>query len=123
MQKEEMPHTNAPKPQGRRVRCTAWADASSQWGKQADTEVTYRYMMFLNRTNILWHSKRQNTVGASTLGQEFIVLTSCIEAITQLRFKLKMSRIPFDDESVILNATMVESTLNKEYNPIAHHLC
>jgi hypothetical protein len=126
--KEEMPH-NAPKPRGRSVGSTAWVDASHGANKKTRKSHT-GYVIFLNRAPILWHSKRQNTVEASTFGSEFIALKSCIEAITHLRFKLRMFGIPLeggpthifcDNESVVTNATMVESTLNKKHNSIAYH--
>ena len=126
--KEEMPH-NTPKPRGRSVGSTAWVDASHGANKKTRKSHT-GYVIFLNRAPILWHSKRQNTVEASTFGSEFIALKSCIEAITHLRFKLRMFGIPLeggpthifcDNESVVTNATMVESTLNKKHNSIAYH--
>ncbi|CAJ1959256.1 unnamed protein product [Cylindrotheca closterium] len=126
--KEEMPH-NAPKPRGQSVGSTTWVDASHGANKKTRKSHT-GYVIFRNRAPILWHSKRQNTVEASTFGSEFIALKACIEAIAHLRFKLRMFGIPLEDEpthifcdneSVVTNATKVESTLNKKHNSIAYH--
>ena len=56
-------------------------------------------------------------------------MKSCIEAITHMRYKLRMFGIPIrgptdiycDNESVVKNSTLVESTLNKKHNSIAYH--
>ena len=57
-------------------------------------------------------------------------MKSRIEAITHLRYKLRMFGIPMadkpahvicDNESVVKNSTLVESTLNKKHNSIAYH--
>eukprot|EP00543_Licmophora_paradoxa_P017529 CAMPEP_0202475370 /NCGR_PEP_ID=MMETSP1360-20130828/92866_1 /ASSEMBLY_ACC=CAM_ASM_000848 /TAXON_ID=515479 /ORGANISM="Licmophora paradoxa, Strain CCMP2313" /LENGTH=104 /DNA_ID=CAMNT_0049102527 /DNA_START=183 /DNA_END=499 /DNA_ORIENTATION=- len=54
-------------------------------------------------------------------------MKSCIEAITQLRYKLRMFGIPLngfptyvfcDNESVVSDTSKVESTLNKKHNPL-----
>ena len=56
-------------------------------------EVTRRshtgYVVFLNRAPIVWYRKRQQTVETSALSAEFIALKVCLEAIENLRFKLR----------------------------------
>ena len=126
--KEELP-PNMPRPRGQLVSSMAWVDASHAANKKTRRSHT-GYVIFLNRAPILWHSKKQNTVEASTFGAEFIALKACIEAITHLQYKLRMFGIPLtdkpthvfcDNESVVRNATLVESTLNKKHNSIAYH--
>ena len=125
---EELP-SRMPNPRGRAVITVAYVDAS-----HAANKVTRRshtgFIIFVNRAPIIWYSKRQNTVKASTFGSEFIALKTCIEAITHLRYKLRMFGIPMvegptevicDNESVVRNSTLVESTLNKKHNSIAYH--
>ena len=54
----------------------------------------------------------------------------CVEAITHLRYKLRMFGIPIydeptqifcDNEGVVKNSFLIESTLNKKHNSIAYH--
>lgn len=138
--KEILPH-NMPPPRGCSVTITGYVDAS-----HAANKVTRRshtgYLIFLNRAPILWYSKRQNTVESSTFSSEFIALRALVEAVTHLRFKLRMFGIPLaapppstedeeppvdpayifcDNESVVKNSTHVESTLNKKHASLAYH--
>ncbi|CAJ1955039.1 unnamed protein product [Cylindrotheca closterium] len=126
---EEQLPSNMPKPRGRQVGSLAYVDALHAANKKTRRLHT-GYAIFLNRAPIVWHSRRQNTVEASTFGAEFIALKSCIEAITQLRYKLRMFGIPLDEEptqalvdneAVVKNLSLVESTLNKKHNSIAYH--
>jgi hypothetical protein len=78
---------------------------------------------------VLWYSKRQNTVEASTFGSEFIALKTAIEQVESLRYKLRMMGIPIcgptsvytDNQSVFKNSTSPESVLKKKHNSIAYH--
>ena len=126
---EEMPH-NMPIARGRPVVTTAFVDASHAANKKTRRSHT-GYVIFINRAPILWYSKRQNTVEASTFSSEFIAMKTCIEACQHLRFKLRMFGVPMDDdhathilcdnESVVKNSTKLESVLNKKHNSIAYH--
>ena len=127
---EPMPH-RMPKPRGLPVWITAFVDAS-----HAANKVTRRshtgFILFVNSAPIIWYSKRQNTVEASTFSSEFIALKTCVEAISALRFKLRMFGVPLggsditktddaayvycDNETVVKNSTLVESTLNCWYD-------
>ena len=68
---EELP-THMPKPRGKAVRITAFFDAS-----HAANKVTRRshtgFVIFVNRAPIIWYSKRQNTVKASTFLSDFLL--------------------------------------------------
>ena len=132
---EELPG-RMPVPRGFSVTTEAWVDASHAANRKTRKSHS-GYLIFVNSAPILWYSKRQNTVESSTFGSEFIALKACIEAITHLRYKLRMFGIPMvidhetgkakatevmcDNESVVRNSTMVESTLNKKHNSIAYH--
>ena len=58
-------------------------------------------------------------------------MKTCVESITHLRFKLRMFGIPIegdgpahifcDNESVVKNSSLIESTLNKKHSSIAYH--
>jgi hypothetical protein len=130
--KEQLP-LDAPSPFGLRVSITCFVDASHGANKKTRRSHT-GYVIFLNRAPVLWYSKRQATVEASTFSSEFIALKTCIEAITALRYKLRMFGIPIadedeinpahifcDNETVTKNSTLVESTLNKKHSSIAYH--
>ena len=79
---EESPF-NAPIPRGQSVMVTAFVDSS-----HGSNKVTCRshmgYIIFVNRAPILWYSKHQNTVEASTFSSEFIALKVWVEAIVGL---------------------------------------
>lgn len=125
--REEIP-PHMPEPRGRRVTTTAYADAS-----HAANKVTRRshsgYILFVNRAPISWYSKRQNTVEASTFSSEFIAMRTCVEAVTALRYKLRMFGVPVDEptrilcdnESVVNNTSKIDSTLDKKHNALAYH--
>lgn len=130
---EEMPHL-MPLPRGVPVCIVAFVDASHGANK-----VTRRshsgHVIFVNKAPIMWFSKRQNTVEASTFSSELMAMRTCIESIVHLRFKLRMFGIPLietssgstaahvfcDNESVVKNCSRVESTLNKKHNSLAYH--
>ena len=126
---EQLPPDHmCPKPRGRQVSTTAYVDSS-----HAANMVTRRshtgFILFLMRAPILWFSKRQNTVEASTFSSEFIAAKVCVEHITALRFKLRMFGVHIDgptnmlcdNESVVKNSSLLSSTLNKKHSSIAYH--
>jgi hypothetical protein len=71
---------------------------------------------------MLWFSKRQNTVEASSFGSEFIATQISVELIEGIHYKLRMFRIPIqgpanvycDNQSVVTNASKPKSNLKKE---------
>ena len=119
-----------PVPRGRSVVTTAYVDASHAANKKTRRSHS-GYIIFVNRAPIIWYSKRQQTVEASTFSSEYIALKTCIEAIQALRFKLRMFGVPMeegdptniycDNQSVVTNSSNVESMLNKKHNSIAFH--
>ena len=88
-------------------------------------------LIFCNRAPIpiMWHSKRQNTVEASTFGSEFQAMKNAIELVESLRYKLRMFGVPVegptnifcDNEAVYKNTSLPESTLKKKHHSIAYH--
>jgi hypothetical protein len=119
---------DAPEAQGQSVSMSCFVDAD-----HAGCRVTRRsntgVLIFVNRTPILWYSKRQNTVEASTFGSEFIAAKTAVEMVEGLRYKLRMMGIQLDgptnvlcdNKSVVKNSTKLESTLKKKHNAIAYH--
>eukprot|EP00978_Attheya_sp_CCMP212_P000550 scaffold1076_cov32-Attheya_sp.AAC.2 len=126
---EELPH-RMPRARGRSVTTTAFVDASHAANKKTRKSHT-GFLIFLNRAPVIFYSKRQQTVEASTFSSEFIAMKACIEAIESLRFKLRMFGVPLprgepthvfcDNKSVLRNSTSIESTLNKKHSSIAYH--
>ena len=88
-------------------------------------------LIFCNKAPILWHSKRQNTVEASTFGSEFQAMKNAIELIESLRYKLRMFGVPIDgstnifcdNEAVYKNTSLPESVLKKKHHSITYHRC
>jgi Reverse transcriptase (RNA-dependent DNA polymerase) len=123
---------DAPEPRGNVVVTSCFVDAD-----HAGCQVTRRshtgVLLYINRAPVVWYSKRQNTVEASTFGSEFIAMKTAVELIEglryKLRYKLRMMGIPLeeptnvfcDNEAVVKNTTKPESTLKKKHNAIAYH--
>ena len=124
---EEIPE-DAPEPLGRPMKITAFVDAD-----HAGNLVTRRsqtgYLIFCNNAPVLWFSKKQSTVEASTFGSEFVAMRAVVEAIEGLRFKLRMFGIPLegpadvlcDNNSVVNSAQRPESVLSKKHLAICYH--
>lgn len=120
--------SNMPEPRGKPVVMTAFVDAD-----HAGCKLTRRshsgVLIFVNRAPILWFSKRQATVEASTFGSESIAMRQGIEMIEGLRYKLRMMGVPIDgptniycdNESVVKSSTRPESTLKKKHAAINYH--
>ena len=125
--KEELPG-NMPQPRGMGFVMHAKVDAD-----HASDTVTRRsrtgFLVFLNSAPIYWMSKKQTSVESSSFGSEFIAMKQCCEYIRGLRYKLRMKGIPVvghayvfgDNQSVLANTTIPDSTLKKKSQSIAYH--
>ena len=86
-------------------------------------------ILLLNRAPITWYRKLQNVVKASTFGSEFIALRVGCEMNNGLRYKLWMMSVPVegptniycDNEAVVSNSSLAESTLKKKDISICYH--
>ena len=86
------------------------------------------FLVFLNSALINWLSKKQTSVEASSFGSEFCAMKQCTEYVRGLQYKLRMMGIPCgeptyvsgDNQSVLANTTVHESTLKKSQS-IAYH--
>ena len=127
---ELMPH-KMPPPRGRSVITSGFVDASHAANRKTRRSHT-GYILFVNRAPVKWISRRQQTVETSAFSSEFIAMKQCVEDIEHLRFKLRMFGIPMneqypetyirsDNQSLVTNASKVESTLNKKHSAIAYH--
>ena len=74
-------------------------------------------------------SKKQASVESSSFGSEFTAMKQCTEYIRGLRYKLRMMGIPVngpayiygDNQSLLTNTTIPDSTLKKKSQSIAYH--
>ena len=87
------------------------------------------YIVFLNNAPIYWYSKKQTSCETSTFGSEFIAMKQATEYVRGLRYKLRMFGIPVnepsfvygDNQSVLCNTSLPQSTLKKKSQSIAFH--
>ena len=93
--RDELP-PHMPEPRGRQVTTTAYVDSSHAANRKTRRSHS-GFILFVNRTSISWHSKGQKTVESSTFSSEFIAMKTCVEAITALRYKLRMFGVPIDE--------------------------
>ena len=125
--KEEEP-PNAPELRGQEVHMTCFVDADHAGCRETRRSHT-GIIIYVQRTPVVWYSKRQNTVESSTFGSEFVAMKTAVEQVEALRYKLRMMGVPVDgptsvfcdNESVFKNSTRPESTLKKKHNAIAYH--
>jgi hypothetical protein len=92
---------NMPQPRGNSVKMTAFvaADhASNLATRRSHTGI----LIFLNKSLIVWFSKRQNTVETSTFGSELVAMRIATEMIESLRYKLQMFGIPVEGATDVL---------------------
>ena len=125
--KEELP-PNMLEPRGMGFMIVAKVDTD-----HASDTVTRRsrtgILVYLNCSLIHWWSKKQASIESSSFGAEFIAMKQCCEYLRGLRYKLHMIGIPCDEpshiygdnQSVLPNTTMLDSTLMKKSQSIAYH--
>ena len=119
-----------PPPRGNPMTTHCFVDASHGSDRTTRRSQT-GILIFCNRAPIIWYSKRQNTVEASTFGSEFQAMKNAVELIEALRYKLRMFGVPIegptnifcDNEAVYKNTSLPESTLKKKHHAIAYHRC
>jgi hypothetical protein len=124
---EELP-PQMPEPKGKTVTTSCFVDAN-----HAGNVVTRRshtgILIYVQNAPIIWYSKRQNTVEASSFGSEFVALRIAKEMIVALRYKLRMFGVPIDgptnvfcdNNGVVKNTSIPHSTLLKKHNAINYH--
>ena len=102
---------------------------------KVDTDHASNMMRRRSRTGFLvcapiyWWSKKQNSVESSSFGSEFIAMKQCCEYVRGLRYKLRMMGISCEDptfiygdnQSVLANTTIPNSTLKKKSRSITYH--
>jgi len=119
---------NMPRPLGKSVQINAFVDADHA-GELTTRRSQTGIIIYLNMAPIIWFSKRQNTVEASTFGSEFVAMRVLVEMLIALRYKLRMFGVPIDgpcnvfcdNESVTKSTMRAESTLKKKHLSISYH--
>ena len=125
--KEEIP-PNMPEPRGQGFTMHVKVDADHT----LDT-ITRRsrmgFLVYLNCALIYWWSKKQNSMESSSFGSELIAMKQCCEYVHGLRYKLRMMGISCDDPTfiygdnqlVLANMTIPDSTLKEKSQSITYH--
>jgi hypothetical protein len=118
---------NMPEPRGKDVTMSCFVDADHAGCKETRRSHS-GILLYVNRAPIMWYSKRQNTVEASTYGSELLAMRVAIEMIEGLRYKIRMMGVPLDgecavfcDNSAVVTNTKPESTLKKKHAAINYH--
>ena len=86
-----------PEPRGKEVVMSCFVDADHA-GCRETRRSHSEIIIYVNHAPILWFSKRQNTVEASTYGSELLAMRLAIEMIEGLRYKLGMMGVPLTEE-------------------------
>ena len=102
---------------------------SDHTGDETDRCSRTGYMIFFNMVLIDWLSKKQATVEKAVFGSEFVAKTHGVEALRELRYKLRMMGVFIDgptyvygdNMSVIFNTSRPESQLKKKSNSVCYH--
>ena len=127
LHEEEPP--GMPEPLGVPVSSTGFVDSD-----HASNVVTRRshtgYMIFVMNALIASFSKKQNTVESSTYGSELVAMRILKDRIVALRIKLMSIGVPLkgptnvlcDNQGVVMNTSIPESTLSKKHNSINYHI-
>ena len=87
-------------------------------------------MLFAQNALIRSYSKRQNTVESSTFSSELVAMRIARDFTVELRLKLKSIGVPLigptnmycDNQGVVKNTSVPESTLTKKHNSINYHI-
>ena len=125
---EKAKPTNAPRALGLEflIRCFVDADFA---GDPISRRSRSGFIVMLNMAPVYWFSKKQSTIETSTFGSEFCAMKQSCEYLRGLRYKLRMMGIPVanpcfiygDNQSVLWNTSVPESSLKKKSSSVAYH--
>ena len=116
---EDIP-PNAPEERGKAVQMIAFSD-SDHAGDLLTRRSRNGVLIFLNRSPIIWYSKKKSSIETSTFGSEFMAFKTATDLVKGLRYKLRMMGVPIDgpshinvdNMSVFNNASRPESVFRK----------
>ena len=111
------------------MQITAVVDADHAHDRQTRRSIS-GIIIFVGRTPVVWISKRQGSVQASTYGAEFNAMRTAIEEILSIRYSLRSFGVPVtsasrvfgDNMSVLLNIQQPDSQLRKKHLAISYHV-
>jgi hypothetical protein len=127
---EEEPR-DMPHPLGLPVNIACFVDANHTGGNIITRRSHTELIIFIQNATIIWYSMKQNTVESSTFGSELVAMQVARDLIVALRIKLKLFGIPLkngpasilcDNQGVVKNTSIPESTLTKKHNAINYHI-
>ena len=124
---EELP-LNMPTPRGKWITIRVFVDADHA-GDSTTRKSRTGFIVFVNNAPVYWLSKKQTGVETSSFGSEFTAMKQCCEYVRGLRYRLRMMGIQIsecafiygDNQSVLYNTTLPDSTLKKKSQSIAYH--
>ena len=125
---EELPH-DMPEPLGKPVTITFFVDsdhASNRVTRRSHTGI----LMFIQNALVGSICKRQNTVESASFSSELVALRAGRDHNVATRIKLRLFGVPIDgpsnffgdNDAVVKNTSLPESTLNKRHNAINYHV-
>ena len=87
------------------------------------------FLIHLNCATVYWLSNNQTSVESSSFGSELVAMKQCCEYLRGIRYKIRMIDIPCegpayissDNQSVLENMAIPDSTLKKKLQSIAYH--
>jgi hypothetical protein len=120
---------NMPVPLGDSVIMSCFVDADHA-GNQVTRRSHTGIFILVNNAPIVVYSKRQNTCESSTHGSELVAMRLARDLVSALRIKLKCFGVPIDgatnvfcdNNAVVKNVSIPESTLTKKHNAINFHI-
>ena len=125
--KEELP-PNMPEPRGMGFTIVVKVDADHASDTVTRSSRT-GILVYLICSLIHWWNKKQASIESFSFFAELIAMKQCCEYLRGLSYKLRMMGIPCDEpsriygdnQSVLANTTMPDSTLKKKSQSIAYH--
>ena len=124
---EDLPK-DAPPPLGKRVVLTHYFDANLMHDVLSGKAVTGIFHL-MNKTPMMWFSKKQATSETATYGSEFIACRTCLEQIIDIRNSFRYLGVEvysksyvFGDNAAQINSAKVpQAKLNKRHNILSFH--
>ena len=118
-----------PEPLGNPITMSCFVDSDHAGNKVTRRSHTGIFIL-LNNTPVVAFSKWQNTCESSTYGSELVAMRIAKDMVSALRIKLKCFGIPIagptnmfcDNNAVVKNVSIPESTLAKKHNAINYHI-
>jgi hypothetical protein len=110
------------------VTLSHYVDANLMHGIAMGRSVT-GILHLLNKTPIVWYSKKQATVETATYGSEFVAARVCVEQIIDLRNTLRFLGVPVreksymfgDNKSVVESSMQLNAKLHKRHTMLSFH--